>query len=224
MMFPDQPWWGQVLPGNDDDTLTALRAVKLLCRKGADATWLHYSLRALISGIRRDLRQLPRLKELDSGRLTAYQTLERNVRSFWLEKEGRRKVKALRDRAEKLAGEIENFNAAATFIPRRHAYDWSYIFLEQSKSGNPPARRLPSDLRNYVRALDFVLKMTLTKWESAEMQAIGFLMWYVKDSTGRYHDEEVANLINPVLRQHGIDMKNVGTLRAIRMRRALRPS
>jgi hypothetical protein len=207
-VFPDQPLWGEFLSGDDIDIRQALDAAKRICDKGASTIWLLNYLTTLQEGIRRDV-SLPEKESLKR----ANQLFKKQFSRYWPMKEGRRRFKSIQAKTRNLAKEIDNLTMAAKVFPSRSLLsDWPSRYL----SNKALLLSLPKDLRTYEALLADINKMAAVKWESLELQAIRLLMFYVKNEIGTYMDQDVADLVNPIVSKFKLQNYSPARLRSIR--------
>lgn len=79
---------------------------------------------------------------------------------------------------------------------------------------------LPELLRNYARRVQELPKHLQQKWEPFKVALISQLVWYVKDKTGSYYDEEVSALIGAFLENRKSKRRGDWTATALKQWRA----
>ncbi len=110
----------------------------------------------------------------------------------------KRKVSAATNRIRKLAEEIEQLN--------RHMLVW--FLANYVLTGKVEFYRIPVLLRNYAQTLDDAGKLYGPLKHPFQNGVIAFLVAYVKDKTGKFHDKEVSGLIAAVLRSDRYSQKD----------------
>jgi hypothetical protein len=110
---------------------------------------------------------------------------------------GRRELGSLRSKVSSLVSQIELANQSARVFGELFPFVTSKALADPQ---DPLSHliRLPILLREYARILDVVCSKSPlpTRRFSPRNQAIGFLLYVIKESTRRYHYEEVAVLLN----------------------------
>jgi hypothetical protein len=92
--------------------------------------------------------------------------------------------------------QAKKIRSAADLMESLNREPHSALLLE---SDWKDTRSLPDKLRRYATRLEQLPKLVDPRWEPIKVALISQLVWYVKQSTGRYRDTEVSALIAALL-------------------------